>query len=113
MHLHRLIIFCSDPETLAAFYVRAFAMEVLSRDGSFVDVGHPGSASTRIGFHKGKKDKNGALKPCFHSTDIAADRQRLVALGASMGKVVGAPDALCFCDGKDPEGNLLQISNRP
>jgi catechol 2,3-dioxygenase-like lactoylglutathione lyase family enzyme len=112
MPLHRVIIFCARPEELAAFYAEAFGMAVLAREAGFVDLGARGSAAARLAFHKGKRQPGTAVKLCFHSGDIAADRERLIGLGARMGAISGTPDALCFCDGKDAEGNVFQISNR-
>ena len=42
----------------------------------------------------------------------AALREALAARGARMGRLLGSGD-LAFCDGKDPDGNPFQISNRP
>jgi hypothetical protein len=37
-------------------------------------------------------------------------RSTLVARGARFGKV--SSGELCLCDGKDPDGNPVQLSNR-
>ncbi|NMY40116.1 hypothetical protein HBN76_02260 [Pseudomonas sp. WS 5013] len=37
---------------------------------------------------------------------------RLIEQGVPMGQLKGDADALWVCDGQDPDGNCLQISNR-
>jgi hypothetical protein len=50
-------------------------------------------------------------KIVFYAKDVAALRQTLVARGASFGKLRQGP-TLCLCDGKDPDGNPIQLSDR-
>ena len=50
-------------------------------------------------------------KIVFHAADVAAARQRLVARGAKFGKVRQG-EVFCLCDGKDPDGNPIQLSDR-
>jgi len=38
-------------------------------------------------------------------------RETLVARGASFGKVRNG-EVFCLCDGKDPDGNPIQLSDR-
>jgi hypothetical protein len=42
---------------------------------------------------------------------VRKTREELVARGAKMGKVKDFGD-LVLCEGRDPDGNFLQISNR-
>jgi hypothetical protein len=46
----------------------------------------------------------------FHAKDVAALREKLVARGGRFGKV--HEGMFCLCDGKDPDGNPIQLSNR-
>jgi hypothetical protein len=47
----------------------------------------------------------------FYAKDVVSLRETLVARGASFGKArQGEP--FCLCDGKDPDGNPIQLSNR-
>ncbi|MGG2399495.1 VOC family protein [Pseudomonas sp. SH1-B] len=112
MHLHRVIIFSPQPDVLAQFYCRAFDMQVLSVEGSFVDIGATDSPTSRIAFHKGKRLPSTSIKLCFHCADVATERERLMGIGVKMGKVQGHAESLCFCDGQDAEGNAFQITNR-
>jgi hypothetical protein len=47
----------------------------------------------------------------FFADDVAALRETLVSRGAKFGKVRSG-EVLCLCDGKDPDGNPIQLSNR-
>lgn len=112
MHLHRVIIFSTQPKALAEFYCRTFGMQIIASEGTFVDVGSADSATSRIAFHKGKRAPGTTLKLSFYSCEVAAERERLIELGVPMGKLHGDAESLCFCDGEDAEGNVFQISNR-
>ncbi len=112
MHLNRVIIFTPQPKQLADFYCAAFGLEVISSEGTFVDIGLPDSPTSRLAFHKGKSAASGSIKLCFYGLNVAAERERLVSLGAHMAKLQGSAESLCFCDGKDAEGNVFQITNR-
>ena len=112
MHLNRVIIFSPQPRALAEFYCTAFGLEVISTEGSFVDIGSPSSPTSRLAFHKGKSESRSLIKLCFYTPNVAAERERLVGLGVQMNKLQGNAESLCFCDGKDAEGNVFQITNR-
>jgi hypothetical protein len=43
---------------------------------------------------------------------VSKARAELVARGIEMGNDPGDGDGLKLCDGKDPEGNVFQVSNR-
>ena len=47
----------------------------------------------------------------IHSSDVAGLRATLVARGAPFGKVRQG-EQFCLCDGKDPDGNPVQLSDR-
>ena len=49
-------------------------------------------------------------KIVFHAKDVAAMREELVARGASFGKA--REGEFHLCDGKDPDSNPIQLSNR-
>jgi hypothetical protein len=46
----------------------------------------------------------------FIRDDVEGMRERLAAKGALMGPLENYPP-LTYCDGKDPEGNIFQITN--
>lgn len=95
---------------LADFYCRLFGLQVGHRETGFVDVASP--SGVRLAFHQGRSAPSRALKLCFYAADVAAERARLIEQGVPMGQLKGNADALWFCDGQDPDGNCLQISNR-
>ena len=108
--MHRLMIFTPQPAVLADFYCRLFGLQVGHRKIGFVDV--TGLSGVRLAFHQGKSAPSRALKLCFYAADVAAERARMIEQGVPMGQLKGNADALWFCDGQDPDGNCLQISNR-
>jgi len=66
----------------------------------------------RIGLHAGPSSPGRkGPKIAFYADDVAAMREKLVARGATFGKV-RQWDELFLCDGKDPDGNPIQLSNR-
>lgn len=95
---------------LADFYCRLFSLQIGHHETGFVDVAGP--SGVRLAFHQGKSAPSRALKLCFYAADVAAERARLIEQGVPMGQLKGNADALWFCDGQDPDGNCLQISNR-
>jgi catechol 2,3-dioxygenase-like lactoylglutathione lyase family enzyme len=52
-----------------------------------------------------------APKVVFYSNDVEEAREALSGRGARLGKLRSGDD-LCLCEGKDPDGNPFQISNR-
>jgi len=47
----------------------------------------------------------------FHAENVAEVRETLTARGAKFGKVRQG-EMFCLCDGKDPDGNPIQLSDR-
>lgn len=70
------------------------------------------AGATRIALHSGPSSP-GRKGPniVFYAKDVAATRETLVARGASFGKVRQG-EMFCLCDGKDPDGNPIQLSDR-
>lgn len=108
----RVIIFANDLLRLAVFYEDVLGLSLLEP----VDPGwrEYDAGGCRIALHKGGRlgTPPRAPKIVFQCEDVAAVRETLNARGARFGKVKVA-GALLLCDGKDPEGNALQLSNRP
>jgi len=70
------------------------------------------AGGARIALHSGPSSPGRkGPKIVFHVKDVAAARELLVARGASFGKV-RQEEMFCLCDGKDPDGNLMQLSDR-
>ena len=106
LKVKRVILFARDLEALTSFYRDVMGFEV--RDGSpkqgWVDLG-------LIALHRGSS-RRGSTKLSFWTPDVKKTRDELVKRGATLGKVKDFGD-LVLCDGEDPEGNLVQLSNRP
>ena len=106
MQLKRIILFVRSLDALAAFYRDVIGLEI--RQGSpkegWVDFGP-------LALHRGKP-RRGSTKIAFFAKDVKQAREELVLRGADFGKVREFGD-LVLCDGQDPEGNPIQLSNRP
>ena len=105
----RVIAFTPRPASLAEFYQRSFGLELNSTEPGFVDLR---SGDFRLAFHKSSRSGSSRHKLCFYTEDVDTARAHLMSRGAVMGKPRGQPGELWFCDGKDPDGNSFQISNR-
>jgi hypothetical protein len=67
-----------------------------------------------LALHKGgaARSSDRGPKVVFGTNDVKKSREILIERGAKMGKVkIFGP--LNLCEGKDPEGNRFQLSNRP
>ena len=70
------------------------------------------AGGARIALHSGPSSPGRkGPKIVFHAKGVTAVRERLVARGASFGKVRQG-DVFCLCDGTDPDGNPIQMSDR-
>ena len=105
LQLKRVILFARDLETLTAYYRDVFGLEV--REGSpkegWVDFG-------TLALHRGKP-RPGSTKIAFYASNVGKSREELLKRGATFGTVKNFGD-LMLCNGEDPEGNRIQLSNR-
>ena len=112
LSISRVIIFAKDLKHMAGFYGNVLGLPALeSTDPGWYEFD---AGNCRLALHKGGREEKAprAPKVVFHCEDVAGIRDVLNARGAKFGKVKVA-GALLLCDGKDPEGNALQLSNRP
>ena len=109
LRLQRVILFVRDMKALTAFYRDVLGLSI--QDGSpeqgWVEFDGGGCS---LALHRGKPRK-GATKIAFWSRDVEQARRELIQRGAKLGKVRKFGD-LVLCDGRDPEGNLYQLSSR-
>ena len=107
--MRRVVLFTRNLDKMATFYrdvlrlpPRRGGSELIEFDagGCFIAL-HSGSSAV------GKR----APKLVFYSKNVEATRDELVARGAKLGRVMSGP-GLTRCEGKDPDGNPFQISNR-
>lgn len=109
MELARIILFTSQMDAMSAFYGTVLGLEQVTNEKGWREFA---AGAVRIALHSGPSSpgKKGP-KIVFQSTSVAALRETLVARGASFGKVRQG-DTFCLCDGKDPDGNPIQLSDR-
>jgi len=109
MELARIILFTAKMDAMSHFYGTILGLPQVADDSGWKEF-KAGSAT--IALHSGPPSpgKKGP-KIAFHATDVAALRETLVARGATFGKVRQG-GVFCLCDGKDPDGNPIQLSSR-
>ncbi|HMT11359.1 MAG TPA: hypothetical protein PKA39_07020 [Ignavibacteria bacterium] len=108
----RVIIFCKSVPVLLEFY-----SNIIGSSDSYIEAdlkwGELKTGNMNIAFHyspvKGKPAAG--FKIVFYSSRVAAVRKKLMATGVKMGNIVSS-GKLTLCNGRDPEGNIFQISNR-
>ncbi len=110
LSLKRVIIFTSDMEALARFYGGTLGLPALEDTPRWKRFG---AGAMEIALHNGSS-MLGRRPPklVFYAADVAAARTALNARGAGLGAVKEAA-GFQICDGKDPDGNPIQISSRP
>ena len=110
LKVRRVMLFAQDMAAMTPFYEEQLGLRVLERTDGFVDFDGGGC---RIALHRTATSRPGRTKICFYAENVSAARAELIGRGVRMGKDPGPRDGLKLCDGKDPEGNVLQLSNRP
>jgi predicted enzyme related to lactoylglutathione lyase len=118
--LIRLIIFCGDVNRLIEFYQTNFKLtltEEPSDNWAVLNAGHIEIAFHRIGQEYRTSDPTDFVaetntKFVFEiDEDITTFRDTLKANGVDIGETKTFPGInYIFCEGKDPEGNVFQIS---
>jgi catechol 2,3-dioxygenase-like lactoylglutathione lyase family enzyme len=109
LDLRRVILFVDDLNAMTDFYEKKLGLRVSNREEGFVDFDAGG---TKLALHAGVSNP-GRTKICFFAADVSKARQELIDRGVRMGKDPGPGEGIKLCDGKDPEGNTFQLSNRP
>ena len=109
MKLARIILFTAQTDAMSDFYNRILGLKLISQEKGWREFA-AGSASIALHSGPASPGRKGP-KIVFHTADVAALRETLVARGAKFGKVRQG-EVFCLCDGKDPDGNPIQLSNR-
>jgi catechol-2,3-dioxygenase len=105
----RVILFTGQIDAMSKFYGEVLGLNQVSNEKGWREFDAGGS---RIALHSGPSSPGRkGPKIVFHANDVAAMRQTLVSRGARFGKVRQG-DVFCLCDGKDPDGNPIQLSDR-
>lgn len=113
LKIRRIILFSKDMRKMSEFYREVIGLSVkedASEDGWLeFDAG-----GCSLALHKSAKPPIAGRGPkvVFYCDEVAKTRETLVKKGAKLGKpkIFGS---LHLCDGRDPEGNIFQLSNRP
>ena len=105
----RVILFTAQMDAMSHFYGTVLGLKLMSEEKGWREFAAGGIS---IGLHSGPPSPGRkGPKIAFKAEDVAAARTALVARGAKFGKVRDG-GMFCLCDGKDPDGNPIQLSNR-
>jgi catechol 2,3-dioxygenase-like lactoylglutathione lyase family enzyme len=109
MKLARIILFTPQIDRMAKFYGEVLGLRQVTSEKGWREFAAGGA---RVTLHSGPSSPGRkGPKIVFYAKDVAALRETLVARGARFGDVRNG-DPFCLCDGKDPDGNPIQLSNR-
>ncbi len=109
MKLARIILFTARMEAMTSFYRDILGLKQVTDEKGFREFA---AGATRVALHSGPASPGRkGPKIVFRSKDVAVLRAKLVARGAKFGKV-NQGDTYCLCDGRDPDGNPIQLSDR-
>jgi len=109
MKMARVILFTGQMNAMSEYYGKILGLRKVSEESGWREFEAGGA---RIALHSGPSSPGRkGPKIVFHAKDVPAMRKALVARGAKFGKVKQG-EVFCLCDGKDPDGNPVQLSNR-
>jgi catechol 2,3-dioxygenase-like lactoylglutathione lyase family enzyme len=109
MKMTRVILFTGQIDAMSAFYCDVLGLKTVTNEPMSREYDAGGA---RIALHSGPASPGRkGPKIVFYAKDVAAVREALVAKGAKFGKVRQGEE-FCLCDGKDPDGNPIQLSDR-
>jgi catechol 2,3-dioxygenase-like lactoylglutathione lyase family enzyme len=108
MQAARIILFTRQMDKMTAFYRDVLGLKLVTDDPGWRELDAGGIT---IGLHSGPPSPGRkGPKIAFRAKDVAKAREALVKRGAKFGKVAGT--TLQLCNGKDPDGNPIQLSSR-
>jgi predicted enzyme related to lactoylglutathione lyase len=120
------VVYAKDLERVAAFYSRVAALAVVRREDAFVQlrrgplelVVHRIPPHLAAAIHVAdppQRREDTAVKLVFSVGSIAEARADAEALGGVIDPVERewTFDGCTLCDGHDPEGNVIQLRQRP
>ena len=109
MKMARVILFTAQLDAMSEFYGEVLGLKQVTNEKGWREFSAGGA---RIALHSGPSSPGRkGPKLAFYAKDVAALRETLVSRGANFGKVRQG-EMFCLCDGKDPDGNPIQLSNR-
>ncbi len=108
MRLARIILFTAQIDEMSRFYGEVLGLKQITHEKGWREFQAGGSL---IALHSGPASPGRkGPKLAFFAQDVAAMRATLVARGAKFGKVREG-ESFSLCDGKDPDGNPIQLSS--
>ena len=109
MKMARVVLFTAQMEAMSSFYGKILGLKQVTEEPGWREFA---AGAVNIGLHSGPASPGRkGPKIAFYAEDVAAMRATLVARGAKFGKVREG-EVYTLCDGKDPDGNPIQLSNR-
>jgi predicted enzyme related to lactoylglutathione lyase len=109
LKMARVILFTGQIDAMSEFYGKVLGLKQVTAEKGWREFD---AGKTRIALHSGPASPGRkGPKIVFYAKDVAAMREKLAARGAKFGKVKQF-EQLYLCDGKDPDGNPIQLSNR-
>lgn len=109
MKMARVILFTGRIDMMSKFYGEVLGLKQVTDEKDWREFAAGGAT---IALHSGPSSPGRkGPKIVFRAKDVAALRETLVARGGNFGKVRQG-DIFCLCDGKDPDGNPIQLSSR-
>jgi len=109
LKLARIILFTAQMDAMSQYYGQMLGLEQIANEKGWREFAAGGAT---IALHSGPSSPGRkGPKIVFHAEDVAGLREALVARGARFGKVRQG-EIFTLCDGKDPDGNPVQLSNR-
>jgi catechol-2,3-dioxygenase len=109
LRLKRIILFTENVDGLAAFYRDVIGLQVLGQEPGWIQFD---AGACAIALHHGRAaERTRGPKLVFYAADVAAAKATLARRGfKGMGPVKSG--SFDMCDGRDPDGNPIQLSSR-
>jgi catechol 2,3-dioxygenase-like lactoylglutathione lyase family enzyme len=108
MKLARVILFTGQLDAMSKFYGEVLGLKQITNEKGWREFAAGGA---RIALSGPSSPGRKGPKIVFHAKDVATMRETLVTRGARFGEVRQG-EIFCLCDGKDPDGNPIQLSDR-
>lgn len=109
LSIRRIVVFTNQMEAMAAFYRDVMGLRQIADEKGWKEFDAGGCI---VGLHNGTSAVGRRPpKMVFYATNVAAVRAVLLKRGAPFGKVKSG-SGLDLCEGHDPDGNPIQLSNR-
>jgi catechol 2,3-dioxygenase-like lactoylglutathione lyase family enzyme len=109
MKMTHVVLFTAKMDAMSEFYGQLLGLKQVTDQKGWREFAAGGA---RIGLHSGPSSPGRkGPKIVFRTKGVAAARRELLKEGARFGKV-HQREGTCYCDGKDPDGNPIRLSDR-